>query len=567
MTSSATQSQAAALAAPVFSALLLALAMPGLTGWWPLLFVALIPLLWAARTLPSAVQSGCMGMFFGLLYYFSLMYWIIIVLKRYGGLHTVVAAAALLLLALYLAAYTAFFCILLNRLTSRTGSFSASVLLAAPTIWVGLDVARGWLFTGLPWMDLGYGLYSQPLLVQAADLGGHHLITFFIIQINALLLWLLERLFSPYRTSKRQISLAVMSFLVIYCAGGYSMLRWQQIGSEAAMASQATAAAVQGNISQDEKWSPALKQETVARYLALSEEAARKGGLDLLVWPETALPFYPHREPLMNKVKTFAKEKQVYLLTGSPYFTVRPGRQPQEEPVSASQSNNLLKIVEDFKNLLSAESSNTLRPVEYFNSAILLDRSGTQTGRYNKQHLVPFGEYVPLRNFLWFIKPLVELIGDFTPGESSKPLEAGHIKAGVLICFESIFPNIARNTTAEGANLLVNLTNDAWYGRSSAPQQSWAMTVLRAVENRRSLVRAANTGISGFIAPTGEVIQQSSLFTEAYRRESVPLLTGQTFFVQGGYWFGPVCLLLTGYLLIHAVWMARKRRQKGGAEK
>jgi apolipoprotein N-acyltransferase len=542
MTAPDAQKKAVTLAAPVLSALLLALAMPGLVGWWPLLFVALIPLLWAARTLPIAAQSGCMGLSSGLLYYASLLYWIVIVLERYGGLHNFVAVGVLLLLALYMAAYTAFFCMSINWLTTRPErGLSVSILLIAPAAWVGLDVARGWLFTGMPWMDLGYGLFREPLLIQAADLGGHHLITFFIVQINALLYWLLDRVFSRTRTPKRQYLLAVMVCLILYCVGGYSMLRWQQVKSEATTAEQVVAVAVQGNIDQGEKWSPALKEETVDRYLSLSAKAIQgKERPSLIVWPETALPFYPHREPLMSRVRDFAKEKQLYLLTGAPYFTVTPGlSKPSTEYFSSS-----------------------LRPVEYFNSALMVDSSGTQTGRYNKQHLVPFGEYVPLSDYLWFIKPLVELVGDFTPGRSSKPLEAGRVRAGILICFESIFPEIARRTTAAGANLLVSLTNDAWYGKSSAPQHSWAMTVMRAVENRRGLVRAANTGISGFVAPSGAISGESGLFTAEALTGNVPLMTGQTLFVQGGHWFGPFCLALTSLFLLGRALLARKRRQE-----
>jgi apolipoprotein N-acyltransferase len=539
-----TSSKITSFFAPAASALLLALAMPGLVGCWPLLFIALVPLLWAARTLPSTVQSGCMGMSSGLLYHLSLLYWIVIVLERYGGLHASVAMIVLALLAVYMSAYTAIFCMILNRLTTKPESgkgLSVSVLLIAPAVWVGLDVARGWLFSGIPWMDLGYGLHHEPLLIQTADLGGHHLITFFIVQINTLIYWFIDRIFSAAKAPKRQYLLAVMVCLSLYCAGGYSMVRYRQVVSEAAAAEQITALAVQGNVDQSEKWSPALKVETVDRYLSLSEKAFQNGNkISLIVWPETALPFYPHREPLISRVKAFAKEKQTYLLTGAPYFTITL----QEQKTAAEQFND------------------TLRPVEYFNSALMYDRTGQLNGRYNKQHLVPFGEYVPLSDYLWFIRPLVELVGDFSPGNSFEPLNADTIKAGVLICFESIFPNIARRETSAGANLLVSMTNDAWYGKSSAPYHSWAMTIMRAVENRRSIVRAANTGISGFIAPTGAISSESGLFTAEALTDTVALMTEKTVFVQGGYWFGTFCLTLTVLFLWSHAWMERRRRRE-----
>lgn len=528
--------QLSLLAASV-AALLLTLAMPGATGWWPLLFVAIAPLLWTAQTL-RPIESGCMGLCCGMMYHAGLLYWIVIVLNKYGNLHAVFAVGALLLLVLYMSAYTAFFCLCLSLLVFRRNGEKGSstvILLTAPVLWVGFDMLRGLLFTGMPWMDLGYGLYNQPVLIQAADLGGHHLITYIVVQSNALIFWLADRIFSSAPASGRRHYLcASMIVMLLYCAGGYSMMRYWQVFSEAQAEEQAVVAVAQGNIEQNEKWSPAKKDDTIARYLSLSMQAVREGGTtaDLLIWPETALPFFPVREPLMNLVKDFAEQQHLHLLTGAPFFTVDPDKKFQ--------------------------------PVEYFNSALMINPEGRLVGRYNKQHLVPFGEYVPLRDWLWFIKPLVELVGDFTPGDSPAPLETDKIKAGVLICFESIFPHIAQRATAAGANLLVSLTNDAWYGHSSAPYQSWAMTVFRAVENRRSLVRAANTGISGFVGPTGLISSESPIFVQAAWQETVPLMTSQTVFTQFGHWFGHVCLALIPFLLL---WGWKERRRQQGEKK
>jgi apolipoprotein N-acyltransferase len=526
-------SRFAAFAAAVSAAALLFLAMPGITGWWPLLFVALVPLLSALRRL-SARRSLCMGMLCGLIYNIGLLYWIVPVLRRFGGQHVLISACALLLLAAYMAVYVGLFCLLLNLMISRSGpegDSTAVALLTAPVLWVGLDVVRGHLLTGMPWMDLGYGLYRQPLLIQAADLGGHHLITFCIVMINALLFWLIDRIRTPDAPpSRHHYGQAVIVLLGLCCVGVYSVLRYQQVASEMTATEKAAVVAVQGNISQSEKWSPDVKAKTIDQYLALSRASVTKmNRTDLLIWPETALPFYPPREPLMNRIRDFVREKRVHLLTGSPYFTVTPKRK---------------------------------KPVAYYNSALLFNPSGRLEARYNKQHLVPFGEYIPLRTYLWFLKPLVELIGDFTPGDSFEPLEADRIKAGVLICFESIFPEIARRETMAGANLLVNLTNDAWYGRSSAPYHSWAMTVMRAVENRRSLVRAANTGISGFVEPTGIIRKQSSLFTAEAVTADVELTTMQTIFTCGGHLFGTVCLALILPLLYLSVLKQRKLRKR-----
>ena len=526
-------------AAPYIRALLTALvllsAMPGITGRWPLLFIALVPLLSVLGRL-SVKQSIYTGMFCGICYNAGLFYWIVPVLQRFGGLHTATAVLVLLLLAAYMAVYIALFCLLLNYLLLQAksrGNAAALLLLTAPLLWTGLDFLRGILFTGLPWMDAGYALYRQPLLIQAADLGGHHLITFSVVLVNALLFWFISRIHASFSSSATvsayHYRYPVAAILLLSCLGGYSLMRYRQVSAETAAADTALVSAVQGNIEQHLKWVPSQKEGAVERYISLSEQIlGEEEKPELLVWPETALPFYPARDPLMNRVRDFVRKHEVRLLTGSPYFTVNPEKNSYQEKVS------------------------------YSNSALLLDHSGRIPARYNKQHLVPFGEYVPLRKYLWFLKPLVELIGDFTPGDSFKPLDGEKIQAGVLICFESIFPYIARQEAVEGADLLVNLTNDAWYGESSAPYQSWAMTVFRAVENRRGLVRAANTGISGFVDPTGEIHRETSLFAAQVTSMRMPLLTDRTLFMRGGYRFGAACFMLIPLLL----YMCRQKKTK-----
>ena len=236
---------------------------------------------------------------------------------------------------------------------------------------------------------------------------------------------------------------------------------------------------VQGNIEQAKKWSPEERRKTVDSYLELSDTLVGDRKPDLIVWPETALPFYPQGNELLYPIKAFLRKSGVTLLTGAPWY----------------------EVVDWEKRLFS-----------YYNGSFMLAGSGEMGGYYFKSHLVPYGEYVPLKKYMPFLAPLVEAVGDFTPGSVGPPLESGRIRAGVLICYESIFPDIGRRWVENGANVLVNLTNDAWYGKSSAPYQSWAMTVLRAVETRRSLVRSANTGISGVIDPLGRVRSQSKLF-------------------------------------------------------
>lgn len=510
------------------TAVLLASAMPGVPGWWPLLFVALVPLL-------STVCAGrpgralLAGLLAGFVYHACLLYWIVIVLGRYGRLPLVLSVPALLLLSLYMSLYTGYFAAFLNFMVrGRTDrvSTAAATIFVAPLLWVGLDWLRGFLFSGFPWMDLGYGLYDAPLLIQIADLGGHHLLSFFLVMINCLVMYLILAFRSRKGIGAADRNQVVAAVVLLVLAAGYSGLRFTTLQDVIEDAPKERIAVVQGNVPQDEKWTPKSKLITLDDYRRLTARVVGIHKTGLVVWPETALPFYPATDPLFRQVTDLAREQGGWLLTGAPQFS------------------------------LAEDTSGQVRnAIQYYNSAVLVNPAGKIADQYDKRHLVPFGEYVPLENLLTFLQPLVESIGDFTAGSSGAPLEAGPVKVGTLICYESIFPALARDTVRQGANLLVNLTNDAWYGRSSAPYQSFAMAVFRAVETRRSLVRAANTGISGFVTPLGKVLEQTPIFVPDARAAQMVLLEAQTVFVRFGHLFAPFCLVLSLLLVF------RRRRQ------
>ncbi|MFA5717046.1 MAG: apolipoprotein N-acyltransferase [Desulfobulbaceae bacterium] len=497
------------------TAVMLAAAMPGRLGWWPLLFAALVPLLLIVSR-RGAAQSAAAGMLTGFLYHICLLYWIVIVLGRYGGLPPWLSVPALLMLAMYMGIYMAVFAGLLSFFRGRCGpSREMALLYLAPVLWVGLDWLRSVLFSGFPWMDLGYGLASAPRLVQAADLGGHHLISFCLVLVNVLLVHALTLGRTRRRPAPGEAKAAVAALSLLVLAGGYSLVRQAQLESVLAQEDRVRVGVVQGNIAQDQKWTPDRKSTTLDIYGRLSETLIAGNKPDLLVWPETAIPFYPAVDPLFAEVAELAARHRIWLLSGVPHYTFEEARHPSGPGAAA-----------------------------YYNSALLIGPDGEPRGRYDKQHLVPFGEYVPLRRLLPFLEPLVESVGNFSPGVSGEPLEVNGLRLGTLICYESIFPGLSGRTVAAGANLLVNLTNDAWYGRSSAPHQSFAMAVFRAVETRRSLVRAANTGISGFVTPLGRVVSQTDLFEPAALAAEVPLYEGWTVYALFGRFFGQVCLVL-----------------------
>ncbi len=513
-----TRTRVLAAGATIF---LLWLALPGGGGFWPLLAVACVPLIVCVCS-GTRRQALGLGFFAGTGHFLLQLYWIVFVLGQYGGLPLFLSVPALLLLAFYMALYVMVFSLLAMLFVHR---FPASLSLwLLPCAWVGLDWLRSFLFSGFPWMDLGYGLAGAAALLQSADIWGHYGMTFLIVLVNTLLaLMVMNRGENKVAT---RLVLPVTLLLILVTL--YSVTRWQQLKAGEPEQEAMIVAVVQGNVDQGQKWLPARQQQTVLDYIEQSLHLmAATVRPELVVWPETALPFYPVAHPLLAPIHRFVSQEQVMLLTGAPWYqkdSTRPGK------------------------------------MEFFNSSLLFDTTGELVARTSKTHLVPFGEYVPLKRFLPFLEPLVEAVGDFSPGEIHDPPACQKAQIGVLVCFESIFPDISRKWVDAGATLLVNMTNDAWYGRSSAPYQSLTMTRLRAVETRRTLVRAANTGFSAFIDPLGRLQQLSPLFVPWGASAQVPLMEERTLFVRGGYLFAPVCFVAT--LLGGAGLLLRRGRKR-----
>ena len=480
----------------------------GFTAW-----IAVVPLLILCK-IEKPGRAACWGFAAGFFYYLVLLYWIVIVLGRYGGLPLWLTVPTLILLAAYMAVYTAFFAWLM----SRTMTCFPPVW-SAPVTWVGLDFIRGLLFSGFPWQDIGYSQYHYPWVIQVADIAGHHGISFLIVLVNALLFTVIlyeqnRKIYlfkSRQKTHNRYHLLPAVGVVVAVMIYNTVLYRCYTPLSQVPGANLAV---IQGNIEQDQKWLPGKQQLALETYLALSKKALADDNVDLLIWPETALPFSPPQYPLFPQmINDLFTKHSTTLLSGAPFYQVDE------------------------------------KKITIYNSALLINKQGIRQ-RYDKQHLVPFGEYVPLPDLLPFPKPLVETMGNFSSGISSKPLSVGKIKAGVLICYESIFPDLARREVRAGANLLVNITNDAWFGRSSAPVQHFSMAVLRAVENRRSLARCANTGISGFIDPAGRIISTTPLFETCFKAAEMPLLNNITFFNRYGHNFALCCAVFIAPLTL-----------------
>lgn len=506
------------LLAALLSGILLTMSMPGSGSFSPVLFVALVPLLvGVSRVSPG--RAAFLGLVCGFCHYLGMLYWIVIVLSTYGGISELLSVLGLICFAIYMSLYLTIFGWLSSRILQSSRPVMALIFL--PLLWVGLDWLRSILFTGIPWMDLGYGLYEHIELIQVADLVGHYGLTWLILLANVGLTLALAGRVSVWS----RLAALVLPLAMLVGSWMYGQARVVSLDQEVKKSDSVLLGVVQGNIDQSLKWSPGLQQTTVDKYLELSQSLVAGDRPELIVWPETALPFYPQVGDNMKPLSVFVAESGIPLLSGAPWF----------------------EIVDYDR-----------KEVKYFNSGFLLNPDGQLGGRYNKSHLVPFGEYVPLKKYLPFLAPLVENVGDFSPGSVDAVLAHGEVKAGVLICFESVFPEITRKWVEAGANVLVNLTNDAWYGKSSAPHQSLAMSVLRAVESRRSVVRSANTGYSAFIGPDGRVNVVSGLFEDWAGKSRVVLLDSRTVWTEYGHYFGPLALLfsLPGMVL-------RRRERRG----
>lgn len=480
------------------SGLLLALTFPR-PDLYLLAWFALVPLLLVMEKRPFA--SGFTA---GVVFFATVLYWLNIVMTTFGGLDPFSSVFAYLLLVCYLALYFGTATWLSWRVKIR---LRLPIVLTLPIVWVALEFVRGWLLTGFPWALIGYSQHNFNLAIQSADVTGVYGVSLMLVAVNAVIAEMI------LRPGDKKSWIAVVVVLLMLCSHfGYGVIRNQQLSDE--RPEQLRVALIQGNFEQSQKWDPLLRQTTIDRYLSLSRQALADSP-DLFIWPEAATPFYlQESSDLSRQVYQLPQRTAVPLLVGSPAYDV------------------------------------TLQGgYEYYNSAFLIEANGRKHPRSDKVHLVPFGEYVPLGKLLSFVDKLVIGVGDFSSGEI-RPLSLDQHHLGVLICYEVIFPHLARRYVQQGSDLLVNLTNDAWFGRSSAPYQHLAMARFRAIENRIWLARSANTGISALIAPSGNVTISGPIFEPLYLTGDVGLGAQPTFYSRFGDLFAILCLILTTLLTL-----------------
>ncbi|MCX8069129.1 MAG: apolipoprotein N-acyltransferase, partial [Thermodesulfovibrionales bacterium] len=391
-------------------------------------------------------------------------------------------------------------------------------MIVAPLFWTTLEYLRAHLLSGFPWSSLGYSQYNFLTLIQVSDIIGIYGISFLIVSFNGAITDAIlykkrkiERPLMQVYPTFVSLSIVIIVFIFVFVYGT-NRLNTNYSGQ------MVKVAIIQGNIEQDKKWDKAFQSYVMNVYKELTMKSLEHAP-DIVIWPETALPFYFEKDRLLtDDLISFQSQTNSYLLTGS--MMIKPYK-------------------EDKKKMI------------YTNSAILFDKNAKISYIYDKMHLVPFGEYVPLRKILFFVNKLTYGIGDYTPGESYLKAITAFGTFGTVICYEIIFPELVRNFFIKnGAVFLVNITNDAWFGQTSGPYQHFSMAVFRAIENRKPIVRVANTGISGYIDSKGRVVSKTSLFVKTYAIYEIETNKTTTLYTKNGDLFIYFAFVLSIILLL-----------------
>jgi apolipoprotein N-acyltransferase len=495
------------------SGALLALSFPKFghpaVGW-----VALAPLLLAlsGATLRRAFVLGLLS---GVIYFVGTLYWITDVMVMYGDLPRWIAGSLNAALILYLALFPAIFALVVRRIVIAHGP---GWLMTAPIVWVATELGRTYIFPGgFPWVLLGYSQTTVLPIAQFASVFGVYGVSMLVASVSAACAMVFAGIPALHR-GKTRLSLA--SHLVCVIIMVLAIAGW---GSRRVAVAELTRAGdpirvgiVQGNIDQAEKWKPARAAAIFQDYLGMTRQAIREGA-ELIVWPESSTPFRFEDDPLgAAQIRTLARQARVPILFGSDQF------------------------VRDAAG----------RPTTFYNSAFLVDQDGETAGVYRKMHLVPFGEYVPAKKLLFFAAPLVEAVSDFSAGTDAVLLPVGRHRLSTAICYEVVYPDLVRRFVAGGSEMLTTITNDAWYGRSSAPHQHFEQASMRAIEEGRYLVRSANTGVSGIVDPYGRVLARSGIFEPAVLVGEARFLTTSTFYARHGDILAYASVLATAAFLV-----------------
>lgn len=438
------------------------------------------------------------------------VHWVVYPMINFGGVPLPLAIVFMLLLVAVLSTYYIIYSLLLRFYRA---SLPGPLLIPAGAFtWGALEYLRGWFLTGVTWCDLSTAMPGWPVFAQGAALVG----IFGLSALYALAAMFFLPLLMREKRALPQAALGLAVIGVLACYGVARMERTFDVNNAVIIAQ------AQGNIDQAQKWQPSKQLSTVWHYLNLSKNAVDESLAvygtkpDLLVWPETAMPFYfQHPGEMPNLIREYVRS------TGVPLAFGGPARGAQ----------------------LGSEDS--------YNRVWLLDAIGADAGYYDKEHLVPFGEYIPKGLYVPFASEFLQGHG-FTPGTAEAPLKQNELLLGVLICYEAIFPELAQARVSAGANLLVNVSNDAWFADSPAPWQHLQLSAMRAIEQGRYMIRSTNTGASAMIDPAGRVHGAGPLFENYFSAHRAYLLEERTFFslyygqIHAVLAYSPFCFIALG---------------------
>src|SRR5581483_715703 len=468
----------------------------------------------AAKLLPAtALQGFLLGYLCGILWYAGNCYWVYSTMKQYGGISAPGAFGLLILFCLYLALYHGAFGIIISLLASWSQRVA---IVLSPFVWVAVELARTRI-SGFPWDLLGISQVDNIPLARIATVTGVYGLSLEIMIVNAAFAaaLLLRR---PQRRSL--LFAAFVAAIILQSA------RWMPAPQYAANRS---AVLVQENIPvlDNTDWTHQYFEDTLSNLVKLSLTApADQERPELIVWPESPAPFYIGDQAFRTALDQIATTARAWVVAGNIGI---------ENASSSSQ--------------------------QIFNSAALIGPNGQFAGRYDKVHLVPFGEYVPLKNLFSFAGGLTKEVGDFTPGHLRLPLQAGNERLGVFICYESIFPDEIRQFARNGAEVFVNISNDGWYGDSGAYAQHLRQARMRAVENARWLLRTTNTGVTAAIDPSGRVVQKIPRKVRIALVASDALENATTFYTRHGDWFAYACAIISLGAILAATTPVKGRLQ------
>jgi apolipoprotein N-acyltransferase len=469
------------------------------------------------KLLPATPAQGfLLGYVCGILWYAGNCYWVYSTMKQYGGISAAGAAGLLVLFSLYLALYHGLFGLVVSLLAKWS---QRAALVLSPFVWVAVELARTRI-SGFPWDLLGITQVDNIPLSRLATVTGVYGVSLEIMIVNAGV----AAGFLVHRSRRRSLLFAAFAAAFLLQSA-----RWIPAPK---FPTDRTALLVQENIPvlDSADWTRQFFDDTLADLskISLNPPGGELQHPDLIAWPESPAPFYTGDPLFRSALSKVATSARTWVVAGS-------------------------IGVENAK--LSPQQS-----TQIFNSAVLVSPSGEFTSRYDKVHLVPFGEYVPFKEWLSFAGGLTKEVGDFSRGQSRKPLPAGDEKLGVFICYESIFPDEVRQFAKNGAQVFVNISNDGWYGDSGAYAQHLEQARMRAVENARWLLRTTNTGVTAAIDPDGRLAQSAPRKVRTVLQASYALNDATTFYTRHGDWLAYLCAIISVGAIVVALTRAKGRR-------